>query len=50
MSIGGKVNYYFTGILIILVTLLAFFGGPAGADSTQTNNYGSNTAIEGGYN
>ena len=49
MSIGGKVNYYFTGILIILVTLLAFFGGPARAGSTQTNTSGSNTAIEGGY-
>ena len=49
MSIGGKVNYYFTGILIILITLLAFFGGPAHADSTQTNTSGSNTAIEGGY-
>ena len=42
-------NYYFTGILIILVTLLAFFGGPARAGSTQTNTSGSNTAIEGGY-
>ena len=42
-------NYYFTGILIILVTLLAFFGGPARSDSTQTNVSGSNTAIEGGY-
>ena len=50
MSIGGKVNYYFTGILIILVTLLALFGGPkAWGDSTQTNVSGSNTAIEGGY-
>ena len=49
MSIGNKVNYYFTGILIILVTLLAFFGGPARSDSTQTNVSGSNTAIEGGY-
>ena len=49
MSIGGKVNYYFTGILIILVILLAFFGGPARSDSTQTNVSGSNTAIEGGY-
>jgi len=49
MSIGDKVNYYFTGILIILVTLLAFFGGPARAGSTQTNTSGSNTAIEGGY-
>ena len=50
MSIGDKVNYYFTGILIILVTLLAFFGGPkAWGDTTQTNTSGSNTAIEGGY-
>ena len=50
MSIGDKVNYYFTGILIILITLLAFFGGPkAWGDTTQTNVSGSNTAIEGGY-
>jgi len=50
VSIGGRVNYYFTGILIILITLLAFFGGPkAWGDSTQTNTSGSNTAIEGGY-
>jgi len=50
VSIGCKVNYYFTGILIILVTLLALFGGPkAWGDTTQTNTSGSNTAIEGGY-
>ena len=49
MSIGGKVNYYFTGVLIILITLLALFGGPAHSGSTQTNTSGSNTAIEGGY-
>ena len=50
MSIGGKVNYYFTGILIILITLLAFFGGPkAWGGSTQTNVSGAHTAIEGGY-
>ena len=50
MSIEGKVNYYFTGILIILITLLALFGGPkAWGDTTQTNVSGSNTAIEGGY-
>jgi len=42
-------NYYFTGILIVLMTLLAFCGGPAHAGSTQTNTSGSNTAIEGGY-
>ena len=50
MSIGVKVNYYFTGILIVLITLLAFCGGPkAWGDTTQTNTSGSNTAIEGGY-
>jgi len=50
VSIGGKVNYYFTGILIILITLLAFFGGPkAWGDTTQSNVSGSNTQIEGNY-
>jgi len=43
-------NYYFTGILIILITLLALFGRPKayGANS-QSNVSGSNTSIEGGY-
>ena len=49
MSIGNKVNYYFTGILIILLTLFVFFVRPAHSGSTQTNVSGSNTAIEGGY-
>ena len=49
MSIGGKMNYYFTGILIILLVLFAFFATPAYPGSTQTNTSGSNTAIEGGY-
>ena len=45
-----RMNYYFTGTLIILITLLALFGGPkAWGGSTQTNTSGSNTAIEGGY-
>ena len=42
-------NYYFTGVLICLMLLLAYCGGPAQAGSTQTNTSGSNTAIEGGY-
>ena len=43
-------NYKFTAILIILLCLLAFCGGPkAWGGSTQTNTSGSNTAIEGGY-
>ena len=42
-------NYYFTGVLIILITLLALFASPAYSGSTQTNTSGSNTAIEGGY-
>ena len=43
-----KMNYYFTGILIILLCLIAWVG-PAYPGSTQTNTSGSNTAIEGGY-
>jgi len=42
-------NYYFTGILIILFCLLALFVEPAHSGSTQSNVSGSNTAIEGGY-
>ena len=42
-------KYYFTGILIILICLLAFCAGPARADTTQSNVSGSNTSIEGGY-
>jgi len=41
-------KYHFTGILIILICLLALCG-PAYPGSTQTNTSGSNTAIEGGY-
>ena len=48
MPIGGKVNYYFTGVLIILLVLFALFV-PAYPDTTQSNVSGSNTAIEGGY-
>ena len=42
-------NYYFTGILIILMTLLAFCVKPGYSAETQTNVSGSNTSIEGGY-
>ena len=42
-------NYRFTALLIVLITLLALFGGPAYSGSTQTNTSGTNTAIEGGY-
>ena len=45
---GKSMNYYFTGILIILICLLTFIK-PAYPGSTQTNTSGSNTAIEGGY-
>ena len=49
MSIGGGMNYYFTGILIILLVLFTLFATPAHSGSTQTNTSGSNTAIDGGY-
>jgi len=42
-------NYYFTGLLIILMTLLSFCVKPAYPAETQTNVSGSNTSIEGGY-
>ena len=44
----GRMNYYFTGILIVLICLITWVG-PAYPGSTQTNTSGSNTAIEGGY-
>ena len=44
----GRMNYYFTGVLIVLFCLLSLIK-PAYPDSTQTNTSGSNTAIEGGY-
>ena len=42
-------NYYFTGVILILLILLALFASPAHSGSTQSNVSGSNTAIEGGY-
>ena len=43
-------NYYFTGVLIVLFCLLAIFVRPAHSGSTQSNtSVRSNTAIEGGY-
>jgi len=48
VSIGDKMKYHFTGILIILICLLTLCG-PARADTTQSNVSGTNTSIEGGY-
>jgi hypothetical protein len=45
----SKMNYYFTGVLIILMTLLAFCVKPAYSANSQSNVSGSNTSIEGGY-
>ena len=42
-------DYRFTAILIIMLTLLALFGGPARSAESQTNVSGGNTSIEGGY-
>ena len=49
MSIGGKVNYTFTSVLIILLMLFVLFAKPARGDTTQSNVSGSNTSIDGGY-
>jgi hypothetical protein len=43
------VDYKFTALLIVMLTVLALFGGPARSAETQTNVSGSNTSIEGGY-
>ena len=43
-----RMNYYFTGILIVLICLLTFIK-PAYPAESQTNVSGSNTSIEGGY-
>ena len=45
----SKMNYYFTGVLIIIMILLAFCVKPGYSAETQTNVSGSNTSIEGGY-
>ena len=49
MSIGSKMNYTFTSVLIILLMLFVLFAKPARSDTTQSNVSGSNTSIEGGY-
>jgi len=46
---SARMDYRFTAILIILISLLALLGGPAHSAETQTNISGSNTSIEGGY-
>jgi hypothetical protein len=48
-NMGSNMNYFFTGILIVLMTMLALFVKPAYPDTTQTNVSGSNTSIDGGY-
>ena len=46
---SARMDYRFTAILIILISLLALLGGPVHSAETQTNVSGSNTSIEGGY-
>ena len=42
-------DYKFTALLILMLTMLALFGGPTHSAESQTNISGSNTSIEGGY-
>ena len=42
-------DYRFTAMLILMLTMLAFFTEPAYPAESQTNVSGSNTSIEGGY-
>jgi hypothetical protein len=45
----NKMNYYFTGSLVVAFLLLVLFADPAYPAESQTNISGSNTSIEGGY-
>ena len=42
-------DYRFTAVLILMLSMLTFFAKPAYPAETQTNVSGSNTSIEGGY-
>ena len=44
-----RMDYRFTALLILMLTMLALFGGPTHSAETQSNVSGSNTSIEGGY-
>jgi len=44
-----RMNYWFTGWLVIGFSLLVLFADPAYPAESQTNVSGSNTSIEGGY-
>ena len=44
-----RMDYKFTAILILMLSVLAFFAEPAYPAETQSNVSGSNTSIEGGY-
>ena len=46
---SARMDYRFTAILIIMLTMLDLFGGPARSAESQTNVSGGNTSIEGGY-
>ena len=45
----GRMNYWFTGWLVIGFSLLVLIADPAYPATSQTNVSGSNTSIEGGY-
>jgi len=44
-----RMDYRFTAVLILMLSMLTFFAKPAYPAETQTNVSGSNTSIEGGY-
>ena len=44
-----RMDYRFTAILILMLSMLTFFAKPAYPATSQTNVSGSNTSIEGGY-
>ena len=46
---SARMNYRFTAVLILMLSILTFFAKPTHSAETQENVSGANTSIEGGY-
>ena len=46
---SARMNYRFTAVLILMLSILTFFAKPTHSAETQANVSGTNTSIEGGY-
>ena len=46
---SARMDYRFTAVLILMLSILTFFAKPTHSAETQENVSGANTSIEGGY-